>query len=640
MINKQDKMNNNKEEDSAIRAILEGTSTQIGSEFFSALVKNLCLVLKTSGAWVTEYSEESRFLKANAFWYKDRWIKDFGYKIDGTPCEQVIEKSKFLYIKENVQEYFPNGPSFGLNVVSYMGAPLLNVDGKTLGLLGVVDDKPLPEKQSNPVIFQIFASRASAEMQRLYAEKEIQEKERKLRRLVNSTMDGIIELDKEFNISMINPATLKLFKCELKEIVGKCFLELLSDKSKTLFKNSVKELEKMPEGEKSIWITDNLEIHCKNGIMFPSEATVSLYEVNNENFYTVILRNVNDKIEAEKKIHSLENETEYLKEELNSINSFEEIIGQSRPIMNLLHEIDMVAKVNSTVLISGETGTGKELVARAIYTMSARKDKPFVKVNCAAIPSTLIESELFGHVPGAFTGATKKRIGRFELADGGTIFLDEIGDLHLDLQSKLLRVLQEGEFEPVGSSETKKVDVRIIAATNRDLKEEIKKGKFREDLFYRLNVYPIKVPPLRERGNDIIKLANEFIKKSSRKLGIDSPKLTQDSMNKLKNYSWPGNVRELQNIIERAMIVSKNGKLNIENMIPNESANLQSETSAGNKEDKILSQNEILKLEKENILRALKSTNWKISGTNGAAKLLGLPPTTLNSKIKSYGIKK
>lgn len=630
----------NREEDSVIRSIFEGTSSSTGADFFAALVKNLSTILETSGAWITEYNEETRFLHAKSFWYNDRWIKDFGYKIDGTPCQDVIEKSQFVHIKENVSELFPDSPNLGIKVASYMGAPLLNINGKTLGLLGVIDDKPMPEKPNNEAIFHIFAARAAAELQRLNAEREIEDKEKKLRRLVNSAMDGIIELDSDFVIRMMNPAAEKLFHCELSNAVGNNFLNLLSEQGKNIFRNSIDELQKLPEGEKFIWITDSLNIRCKNGMEFPSEATISQYEVNNEIFYTVILRNINDKLLAEKKIHNLELEAEYLKEEIKLLNDFEEIIGQSRPVMNLLNEINLVAKTDSTVLISGETGTGKELVARAIHSASKRKNKQLIKVNCSAIPAALIESEFFGHVPGAFTGATKPRIGRFQFADRGTIFLDEIGDLQLDLQSKLLRVLQEGEFEPVGSSETKKVNVRVIAATNRNLNQEIKTGKFRQDLFYRLNVYPITVPPLRERGNDIIKLANEFVLRCSRKLGITPPRLTNASANKLMSYNWPGNIRELQNIIERAVIISKNGKIILDKILPDDYKSINSEIKENESEEKILSQEQLLNLEKENIIRALNSVNWKISGKNGAAKLLGLPPTTLNSRLKALGIKK
>jgi PAS domain S-box-containing protein len=403
----------NREEDSVIRAIFEGTSSATGADFFSALVKHLSLIMETKGAWITEFIEESRFLRAESFWYNNRWIKDFGYKIDGTPCQDVIEKKQFLYIKENVAELFPDAMNLGLNVVSYMGAPLLSIDGKTLGLLGVIDDKPMREKPDSEAIFHIFASRAAAELQRIKAEKEIEDKEKKLRRLVNSAMDGIIELDSNFIVRMMNPAAEKLFHLESSNTFGINFLNILSEQGRNIFKNSVSELQKLPEGRKFIWITDSLNIRRKNGIEFPSEATISQYEINDDVFYTVILRNINDKLEAEIKIRHLETEAEFLKEEIKLLNNFDEIIGQSRPIMNLLNEVNLVAKTDSTVLISGETGTGKELIARAVHSASKRKNKQLIKVNCSAIPASLIESEFFGHVPGAFTGATKTRIGRF-----------------------------------------------------------------------------------------------------------------------------------------------------------------------------------------------------------------------------------
>ncbi len=627
------------QENYAIRAILEGTSSQTGSDFFFALVKNLCGVLGTSGAWLTEYFEDLRLLRALAFCYKNNWIKDFEYKIENTPCKDVIDQKKFVHIKEDVSTLFPDAPDFGVKVVSYMGAPLLDVNGETLGLLAVIDDKPMPVKQSNEAIFHIFAGRAAAELQRLKAEKEINEKESKLRRLINSAMDGIIELNQELKITMLNPAAIKLINCLPEEAAGKKFMELLSEKGQKIFTGALEELEKLEEGEKNIWITDSLNIYCRNGIQFPAEATISQNRNNNEMFYTVILRSINDKLEAEKKIHSLKAETEYLREELKLLNDFDEILGQSRPVMNLLKDISLVAKTDSTVLISGETGTGKELTARAIHYAGKRRKKPLIKVNCAAIPSSLIESEFFGHVIGAFTGATKRRIGRFELADGGTIFLDEIGDLQPDMQAKLLRVLQDGEFEPVGSSDTVKVDVRIIAATNRNLSEDIKYGKFREDLYYRLNVYPIYVPPLRDRGNDILRLAEEFLIRFSKKFGVDVPKLSYTAKERLLSYRWPGNIRELQNIIERAVITAKEGTVIIDNILPDEGKSLKIKSSI-EKEARILSQKELQEFEKENILRALNSTNWKVSGSDGAANLLGIPPTTLTSKIKSFQLKK
>lgn len=360
-----------------------------------------------------------------------------------------------------------------------------------------------------------------------------------------------------------------------------------------------------------------------------------------EHFYTLILRNVNERLLSEQRIRSLTIESEYLKEELKSLTESDGIIGGSGPLIKVLKDVKKVAGTEATVLITGETGTGKELAARSIHSSSRRSEKPFIKVNCPAIPSSLIESEFFGHEQGAFTGATRKREGRFKVADGGTIFLDEIGDLPIELQSKLLRVLQEGEFEPVGSSNTEKVDVRVVAATNRDLMKEVKEGNFREDLYYRLNVFQIELPPLRERSGDVERIAQAFVEKFSKRNGLSLELLNEDDVRRLNAYSWPGNIRELQNVIERAVITSVNGRVNLEQALPGITTK-KTTTAAPDDIDNesILSDIEMKELEKANILKALDKTNWKISGKQGAAALLGLPTSTLNSKIKSLGIQR
>jgi transcriptional regulator with GAF, ATPase, and Fis domain len=309
----------------------------------------------------------------------------------------------------------------------------------------------------------------------------------------------------------------------------------------------------------------------------------------------------------------------------------------------VLHDLRQVAPTDTTVLILGETGTGKELFARAIHAASGRRDKPLVKVNCAAIPAALIESEFFGHERGAFTGATSKREGRFTLADGGTLFLDEIGELPLELQGKLLRVLQEGEFEPVGSSRTRKVDVRIVAATNRDLARSISEGKFREDLYYRLSVFPITLPPLRERGDDIVLLAEEFARQFATRMGRRIEPTSATLAARLKAYSWPGNVRELQNVIERAVITAKDGQLNLDRALPATlGAPVETATAASaaaSKDDGgILTVDDLARLERENIIRALERADWQVSGDSGAARLVGMAPSTLASRMKALGI--
>ena len=338
----------------------------------------------------------------------------------------------------------------------------------------------------------------------------------------------------------------------------------------------------------------------------------------------------------------LEQENLYLQEEIEIEHNFGEILGESAAIKNVLKAIETVAPTEVNVVITGETGTGKELVARALHNLSSRKHRTLIKVNCATIPKELFESEFFGHVRGAFTGALKDRVGRFELADKGTLFLDEVGEIPLDMQSKLLRVLQEGEFERIGDERTRKVDVRIIAATNRDLKAEVESGRFRQDLYYRINVFPIDVVPLRRREEDIPRLAIHYLRQGARTLKRPCPPLTQAGVLQLLNYDWPGNVRELQNIIERALITSGSGPLRFDlpaaKVGQPSATNLPVNPAMGSRAG-VIPEAEQRHQERENILAALHQTQWKVYGQNGAAALLGMKPSTLASRIKKMGLK-
>ena len=339
----------------------------------------------------------------------------------------------------------------------------------------------------------------------------------------------------------------------------------------------------------------------------------------------------------------LEKENVYLQEEIRTEHNFEEIVGSSPPLLELLRRVDQVAPTDSSVLIYGETGTGKELIARAIHDRSARKNRPLVKVNCSAISAGLVESELFGHVKGAFTGAVERRIGRFELADGGTIFLDEVGELPLETQVKLLRVLQEREFEPVGSNRSVHVDVRIIAATNRNLEQSVSAGSFRSDLYYRLNVFPLQVPPLRERSSDIPQLASFFVSRYSRNLGKKMEGISAATAERLKNYRWPGNVRELQNVIERALILSRGPILELESDLNSVSTSetLRPTAPEAVQPDQPTSELKTLEeVEREHISLVLHQTNGVVEGLNGAAKTLGMHPNTLRHRMEKLGIKR
>jgi PAS domain S-box-containing protein len=482
-------------------------------------------------------------------------------------------------------------------------------------------------------------------MRRLRAEKQVLEREEKLRRLFDSAMDAVIEFDQNLHLTRMNPAAEQAFQYATQQVIGKDLTRLLSEDSLRKVKILIHELDALTEGRRSLWVPGGLDALPLGGEAFPAEATLSRFEIERQNFYTLILRNINDRLEADRKIYSLAAEAAYLREEIKSLGGFDAILGQSQALKRVLEDVEQVAVTDTTVLILGETGTGKELIARAIHGASRRRDKPLITINCAAIPAALMESEFFGHEKGAFTGATQKREGRFELADRGTIFLDEIGELSLDLQAKILRVLQEGEFAPVGSSQTKKGDVRVITATNRDLNQAVRAGVFREDLYYRLNVFPIEVPPLRDRDDDIVLLASAFAAKFAQRMGRRIEPLSAECKSRLKSYAWPGNVRELHNVIERAVITARDGRLNLDRALPDAgghtiSARRPAEDAATGDSSRILRIHDLQQLERENILRALESTAWRVAGKDGAAALLGMNPSTLNSRIRALRIQR
>jgi transcriptional regulator with GAF, ATPase, and Fis domain len=330
--------------------------------------------------------------------------------------------------------------------------------------------------------------------------------------------------------------------------------------------------------------------------------------------------------EIENLKQQLESENIYLREEIKLLVEHTEIVGQSVAMKKVLSQAEQVAGTNSTVLLMGETGTGKELLARTIHNMSLRKDQPLVTVNCASLPPTLIESELFGREKGAYTGALTKMIGRFEIADGSTLFLDEIGELPLELQSKLLRVIEEGNFERLGSTKTLHVNVRIIAATNRDIEHEAREGKFRKDLFYRLNVFPIVIPPLRERPEDIPLLVEAFVGEFQKRMGKEIETISKKSLESLRSYSWPGNVRELRNVIEHAMILSKSKTLvvAVPKFGPSEAGTIRN----------------LEEMERRHIVSVLERTGWRVAGKGGAAEILGVKRSTLHSKMEKLGIRR
>jgi PAS domain S-box-containing protein len=622
------------DENAALRLILEGTATETGERFFESLVVNLSRAMNTNCAWVTEYLEASRQLRALAFWANSKFISDFEIAIDDTPCEAAIDNHQLVHYPDNILELFPKSTHLKkLGAVSYMGVPLMDLDERVLGHLAVIDNQPMPEQSEYIALFRIFAARAAAELQRLRAESEAREREEKLGRLVNSAMDAIIELDPDFNVVLLNPAAEKVFYCRLDEAVGCDFLQFLNDDSREKLSSLMRKLDSHPEKGHYLLVPNGLNARNAEGEIFTAEATLSRSEMRNKTFYTLILRNISERIEAEQKIRLLTLEAEYLREELKARHNFKQVIGQSRLLVEVLQKVSQVAKTEASVLIQGETGVGKEMIAWAVHQNSSRSGKQFIKLNCAALPTNLVESELFGHEPGAFTGASRLRRGRFELADGGTIFLDEISELPLDVQAKLLHVLQEGQFERVGGAQTLTADVRVIAATNRKLDEEIIAGRFRADLFYRLNVYPITVPPLRDRREDIPLLVKYFMPRIASRIGKTIDQISTPIMNQLVAYDWPGNVRELKNVVERAVITSQGTDLQLPEKLtgiapvaPSYGPGAECATLEA--------------VERQHILNVLQSTGWRISGPKGAAKILDINPSTLRFRMKKLGIQK
>jgi PAS domain S-box-containing protein len=625
----------------ALRAVVEGTASETGEAFYRALTQNLARALDTHGAWVTEYDEPTDSLKALAFWMGDRFVEHFEYPVSGTACEVVIRERRLIHLPHSELQRYPDKDPLFASVVSYLGSPMLDADGRVLGHVAVVDTRDMSEDQQMVPLFEIFAARAVAEMRRLRLAAELAERQEKLGALVDGAMDAIVEMDAGLRVTLLNAAAHRLFGAAATGAVGAPMERLLGPVAGRRIGALAEELGGRSGAERHLWIPGGFEAQPEGRRPFPFEATLSRFEVRGRSYFTLILRDVDERLEAERRIGRLSAEAEYLREEIEADHGFREIVGGSAALRAALQGVAQVAVTDATVLITGETGTGKELFARAIHDRSGRREHPLIKVNCAAIPATLIESEFFGHERGAFTGATQRREGRFALADGGTMFLDEVGELPLELQGKLLRVLQEGEFEPVGGSRTRKVDVRVIAATNRDLDEMVRRGGFRQDLYYRLSVFPLRLPPLRERGDDVVAIATAILGKLARDMGVKAPALSASDLAVLRSYAWPGNVRELRNVIERALITCTGAWLSLERVLPTAvpapSPAADAQAPAG---QVVLSERQMRQLERDNLEAALRQCGWRVGGADGAAELLGVSASTLKSRIRALGLER
>lgn len=476
--------------------------------------------------------------------------------------------------------------------------------------------------------------------------------ERQNRLILSAVGEGIYGLDAKGQTTFINPAAERILGWSAGDMVGRdahlLFHHSHSDGSSFAVQQCPIHAS-FSDGQ--IHRVDNEVFWHKNGEAIPVDYTSTpIFEMGRLVGAVVLFRDIRERQRAELRLREalneveqlkqrLELENEYLQEEIKAERNHHEIVGESPAVLHLIRQIELVAPTDANVLVSGESGTGKELIARAIHASSRRSDRPLIRVNCAAIPRDLFESEFFGHVKGAFTGAVNDRMGRFELADGGTLFLDEVGEIPLELQSKLLRVLQDQQFERVGDNVTRAVDVRVIAATNRDLREMIVQGSFREDLYFRLNVFPVRSVPLRERLGDIPLLASHFLERACLAFNKPGVRLPLAQVEVLKRYPWPGNIRELENVIERQIIVSQDGRLRFDDLIsPGGRARPLSTTIENADKSKPVPDEQMQFQLRSNAVAMLKQTAGKVSGDGGAAQLLGLKPTTLASRLRKWGV--
>jgi PAS domain S-box-containing protein len=631
----------------------EKTSATSDSEQLSQLRTQHQLILDSAGEGIWGLDKDGKITFGNKAaveilgWELDKVLGKSSHEVhhhsheDGSPYHRS-ECPIFASLQDGEVHHVDNEVFWHTNgdaiPVEYVSTPILK-DGKPNGAV---------------IVFRDNTQRRESELLRQQAYAALEQLQTTYQLILDAAGEGIYGLDKDGLITFSNMASTEILGWKGEDMLGRLSHEVHHHshadgasypRDDCPIYASIKDGEVHRVENEVFWHTD--------GSAVPIEYTSTpILRDGRPDGAVVIFRDISDRKEIEKQRElahieisilkeKLELERDYLRDEVNSSGNFNDIIGTSESLKRTLAQVNAVAATPASVLILGESGVGKEMIARALHTQSTRSQEALVKVNCASIPSELFESEFFGHVKGSFTGAHKDRIGRLQLADGGTLFLDEVGEIPLSQQGKLLRALQENEFERVGDDHTVKVDVRVIAATNRDLVAEIKAGRFREDLFYRLSVFPIQVPPLRDRINDIAPLAASFLDRACRELGKEAHSLTKGNIEQLKSHSWPGNIRELKNTIERAVISSNSKKLNLDLAIVT-SASVRQDISSEAKavSTDFLTNIEFKALEKENIYAALRAANWKTWGSGGAAQLLGIKPSTLAYQMKQFGIEK
>jgi formate hydrogenlyase transcriptional activator len=609
-----------------LRSLVEGTAGSTGEKFFQDLVRHLTEAIGTPFAAISEFAEVNTRIRTLAFWAWGRIQENFEYDLAGTPCEDVL-RGRLCHHSVGVSHRFPRArPLVQMGVESYAGVPLLDGDGKVLGLLAVFDEQSRIFQPRHLYVLRLFAARVAAVLERLRAQKRLSASERRYRDLYEEAPVGYLTVGSDGRILSANHQASRLAGIGLTELEGRLFVDL--------FGNSPAGKPRVAEAFQRLLAGEELSglevVMCRQDGR-PQWLSLWLKPIRGADGKIDASRSIwvdiTDRVLAETDRARLQQQNSYLQDEINASHNFEEVIGQSRALGAVLDKVRSVAPTDASVLITGETGTGKELIARAIHSASKRRDKPFIKVNCAAFPAGLVESELFGHEKGAFTGAANRRSGRFELANGGTLFLDEIGEVPLETQVKLLRVLQEREFDRLGGNSPIRVNIRILAATNRDLPQAVRDKTFREDLYYRLNVFPIALPPLRERKEDIPVLVHCLVHKFATRIGKRIDEITEQTMRQLLDYPWPGNVRELENILERAVILTTGTTLaSILDLVP------VSKTAPAAQQPTLDC------VEREYIVTILQQTAGVVDGPRGAARILGLHPNTLRNRMKKLGI--
>jgi formate hydrogenlyase transcriptional activator len=590
-------------------------------------------------------------------WFKSRVGINFHQTArDAGLCSSAMLSQGVYHLSDAAHDQRALGHSFvaDLGIRFYAAAPLRTHESLNLGTVWVLDQKPRELAPGEAEMLRALAALAMNQMElRLYAEKvaRLEHAERAIGEQLREANQRLAQSEEQFRdlfeeapiayvhqaidtrIFRANRTAMKILGVKPEEIAGVFGTSLVPDTA-----------------EAKRRLRDGRELISRG--IYPKGVVLELRRRDDSRplwvqwwyspmpggkLVSSMFIDITDRVLMEQEKARLEAQNAYLLDEIRSEQNFGDIVGGSSGLRKVMQQVQLVAPTDATVLITGESGTGKELIARAIHEKSARRERPLVKLNCSAVPEGLFESEFFGHVKGAFTGALKDKPGRFELADGGTLFLDEIGEVPLAMQAKLLRVLQEQELERVGDTRTRKVNVRVIAASNRDLKEEVDERRFRQDLFYRLSVFPIEVPPLRQRREDIAPLVAHFIRQSARRMNRPEPQLSKIALDQLATYHWPGNVRELQNTVERAIILWQAGPLTFDLPASQPTQNNGEQAKPAAK-GALFTRYELKRQERETIIDALKRTNGKVSGPGGAAKLLGMKSSTLSSRISSLGI--